>query len=99
MPDLSVQPAAIGREIWGATGEKVITSTQPARADWAGRLREVGERSKSLSVHGARLCRTTFTGDFGGSRSELKAIGADLKSIWQAVRKRSTKKNLKAQEA
>lgn len=99
VPDLSVQPAAIGREIWGATGEKVLTSTQPARADWAGRISEVGELSKSLTVHGARLCRTTFSGDLDESRSELKAMGADLRSIWQAVRKRSTTKNLKAQEA
>jgi hypothetical protein len=45
------------------------------------------------------LCRTTFSGDLDESRSELQAMGADLKSIWKALRKRPATKNLKAQEA
>jgi len=97
--DLSMQPATVGREIWRATGGNVLTSTQPARAAWAGRLREVGEISKSLSVRGARLCRAASSGNVDQSRSELQAIGKDLKSILQVLRTGTTTDKYKAQEA
>lgn len=94
-----VQPASLGRQAWEVTGGRVLEKAEGSTSRLSDRTKRLRVASGSLAAHGTEMLGSALRGDLSSAAVRLEDMGADLRVIWDEIRRRGTGKNLKSQEA
>jgi len=94
-----VEPASVGRKLWDAAGDPVLTRARASEPIWSTRIRDAAAASRSLGGNCVGMFGAAISGDLDAGTGYLKSMGTDLRMIWKGLSRPADEAGAPAQEA